>query len=310
MSRIDLSKVKRLSFDARKTKVEVGSFAGIPPAMKGFFDALPNFLKASDLRALSGDMIRARRRGKGIIWLMGAHPLKLGLSPVINDLIKNGYITHLALTGAGIIHDLEIAFWGRTSEDVQASLTDGSFGMVKETPMYLAQALAQSGAQDGIGSAVGRYLVEKGPEYGSYSVLAGAYGQKRPVTVHVAIGTDTVCQHPEFDAALWGKKSHIDFEILAEGVRTLHDGGVVVNFGSAVLLPEVFLKALAVARNIYGDISDFSAANFDMIQHYRPMENVVNRPTAKGGKRYSFTGHHEIMLPLLAAALKSFADET
>jgi hypothetical protein len=219
--------------------------------------------------------------------------------------MKNGYITHLALNGAGIIHDLEIAYWGRTSEEVAETLADGSFGMVEETPEYLARAIAQSDNDVGIGEAVGRFLINENPPYVSNSVLAQAYRLKIPVTVHVAIGTDTICQHPEYNAALWGAKSHLDFKILAENIKRLHDGGVVINFGSTVILPEVFLKALTVARNLYGNITGFSAANFDMIQHYRPNINVVDRPTIKGGKKYSFTGHHEIMMPLLSAALKS-----
>ena len=152
---------------------------------------------------------------------------------------------------------------------------------------------------------MGRYITHHKPDYTSFSVLACAFKKKTPVSIHVAIGTDTICQHPEFDAALWGEKSHNDFKMLAENIRKLHKGGVVINFGSAVVLPEVFLKALTVARNIYGDISGFSAANFDMIQHYRPNENVVKRPTINSGKRYTITGHHEIMMPLLSAAIKS-----
>lgn len=303
--RINLREIKRYSVSKRKTKTDVRLFSGVPKPIKSFFDALPDFLKAVDLKNLTMDMINARKRSKGIIWMMGAHPLKVGLSPIINELIRTGYMTHLALNGGGVIHDIEIAFWGRTSEEVAETLADGSFGMVKETPIYLAEALAGSGDDVGIGEAVGKYIVDKKPEYALYSVLAQAYRKKVPVSVHVGIGTDTICQHPEFDGALWGQKSHLDFKILAENIKSINRGGVVINFGSAVILPEVFLKALTVARNIFGKISGFSAANFDMIQHYRPNENVVNRPTIGGGKRYSFTGHHEIMLPLLGAALKS-----
>jgi len=301
----DLKKIKRHSVKARKTRSNVNGFANVPEAIESFFDSLPDFLKAADFKHLAGDIIQARNQDKAIIWMMGAHPLKIGLSPVIIDLIENGFITHLALNGAGVIHDLEIAYWGCTSEEVAETLGDGSFGMVKETPEYLARALSQSMNDDGIGEAVGMFLLKENPPYASYSVVAQAYRLKIPLTVHIAIGTDTICQHPEFDAASWGAKSHLDFEILAENIRRLHDGGVVINFGSAVILPEVFLKALAVARNLYGDISGFSAANFDMIQHYRPNVNVVDRPTLGGGKKYSFTGHHELMMPLLSAALKS-----
>jgi len=305
IKRVDLKNAKRYSVKDRKTRSDVKRFAGVPKSIKSFFDSLPHFLKAADLKNLAADIIQARKHKKAIIWMMGAHPLKIGLPPIIIDLLKNGYITHLALNGAGVIHDLEIAYWGRTSEEVAETLADGSFGMVKETPEYLARALTQAESIDGIGEAVGMFLAKENPPYVSYSVVAQAHRMKIPVSVHVAIGTDTICQHPEFDAALWGEKSHLDFKMLAENVKFLHNGGVVINFGSAVILPEVFLKALTVARNIYGDITGFSAANFDMIQHYRPNVNVVERPTIGGGKKYSFTGHHELMMPLLAAALKS-----
>lgn len=301
----DLNKVKRYSVKDRPTKANINNFALVPKSIKSFFESLPKFLKAADLKSLASDMIKARERNKAIILMMGAHPIKVGLSPLIIDLIKNKYITHLALNGACIIHDLEIAFWGRTSEEVTETLTDGSFGMVEETPQYLAEALSRVSPDVGIGEAVGKYIFRKKPEYIKYSILAYAYKKKLPASVHVAIGTDTICQHPEFNGALWGEKSHLDFKILSSNVKNLHNGGVVINFGSAVLLPEVFLKALTVGRNLYGKIDGFSAANFDMIQHYRPNVNVVERPTINGGKRYSFTGHHEIMMPLLCAALKS-----
>jgi hypothetical protein len=303
--RADLSKVKRYSVKKRPTKASVSHFAKVPKSIKPFLDSLPDFLKAADLKNLASDINKARRKGKAIIWMMGAHPIKVGLSPVIIDLIKNKFVTHLALNGAGVIHDLEITRWGRTSEEVAETLTDGSFGMVEETPLYLALALQQAGSDIGIGEAVGKYLYKTDSEFKEYSILAAAYKRKLPVSVHIAVGTDTICQHPEYDAALWAKKSHLDFKMLSAGVKNLHNGGVVVNLGSAVILPEVFLKALTIGRNLYGKINGFAAANFDMIQHYRPNVNVVQRPTIDGGKRYSFTGHHELMLPLLAAALKS-----
>lgn len=304
-NRADLNKVKRYSVNDRPTKADVDNFAGLPNSIKPFFDALPNFLKAADLKNLAHDINQARAGGKGIIWMMGAHPIKVGLTPLIIDLMKTGYITHLALNGACVIHDFEIAFWGRTSEEVAETLRDGSFGMVKETPQYLAEALLDSPADAGIGAAVGQFILNKHPQFSDYSILAQAFANNLPVSVHVAIGTDTICQHPEFDAAVWGEKSHLDFKSLCASAKSLHDGGIIINFGSAVILPEVFLKALTVARNLYGEVVNFSAANFDMIQHYRPNLNVVTRPTMGGGKRYSFTGHHEIMMPLLYAALKS-----
>lgn len=303
--RADLNKVKRYSVNDRPTKAGVGNFAGLPDAIESFFDKLPNFLKAADLKNLARDMNKAKANGRGIIWMMGAHPIKVGLTPIIVNLIETGYITHLALNGACVIHDTEIAFWGRTSEEVAETLSDGSFGMVEETPKYLADALRSSSADTGIGAAIGKYILDKNPKYKDYSLLAQAQAAGIPISVHVAIGTDTVSQHPEFDAAVWGQKSHLDFKTLSASVKALHNGGIVINFGSAVILPEVFLKAITVARNLYGEIINFSAANFDMIQHYRPNLNVVSRPTLGGGRRYSFTGHHEIMMPLLYAALKS-----
>jgi hypothetical protein len=306
-NRADLNRVKRIPVDKRATKAGVDRFAASPKSIKSFFDSLPDYLKAADLKKLASDMIKARHDRKAIIWMMGAHPIKLGLSPVIIDLIKNKYITHLALNGACVIHDFEIACWGRTSEEVAETLADGTFGMVEETPKLLAEAIAKADSDMGIGEAVGKYINKIKPKYAQYSILAAAYKYKLPVSVHIAIGTDTICQHPEYDASLWAEKSHLDFKMLSANVKGLHKGGVVINFGSAVILPEVFLKALTVGRNLYGKITDFSAANFDMIQHYRPNVNVVNRPTLGGGRRYNFTGHHEIMMPLLAAALKSIA---
>lgn len=302
----DLSKVKRYSLNLRGTKSDIRRFAAISKSIKPFLESLPVFLKAVELKELANDIINARRKGRGIIWMMGAHPLKVGLSPVIIDLMKQGYITQIAVNGAFIIHDLEIAFWGRTSEEVSDTIRDGSFGMVKETPRYLAESLQTAAADIGLGEAVGGFIAKKSPEFRRYSVVYEAYRLGVPLTVHIGIGTDTISQHPEYDAAIWGQKSHLDFKLLAGSVKSLNAGGVVLNIGSAVTLPEVFLKAITVGRNLFGEIENFSAANFDMIQHYRPNENVVRRPILNGGKGYSITGHHEIMLPLLAAAIKSY----
>ena len=302
----DLTRVKRYSIKKRPAKSEIGRFGKAPGPIPAFLDALPDFLKAADLKSLAKDIIHARNRGRAIIWLMGAHPFKLGLSPLLINLLNRGYISTLSLNGAGIIHDLENAFWGRTSEEVADTLSDGLFGMVKETPKFLAEALSQAKKDVGLGRSIAEFISLKNPRFAKYSVLRAAYAKNIPVTVHIGIGTETISQHPEYDAGLWGAKSHLDFRLLATSLKSLNDGGVVLNIGSAVFLPEVFLKALTVARNLYGKINDFSAANFDMIQHYRPNENVVNRPTIAGGKRYVFTGHHEIMLPLLAAAIKTY----
>ncbi len=239
-----------------------------------------------------------------MVWMMGAHPLKVGLSPVIIDLVQNGFITHLAINGAGVIHDLEIAFFGKTSEDVADGLADGSFGMVEETPALIFEAAGQA-VRDGLGfgEGIGKFISDQAPSFARYSVIAACYNSDVPVSVHAAIGTDTISQHPGFDGGTIGKLSYDDFLILAESLSGL-TGGAVVNLGSAVILPEVFLKALTAARNIYGRIDNFAAANFDMIQHYRPNVNVVTRPVMESGRGYSFTGHHEIMLPILAAAIK------
>lgn len=304
--KVDLTKVKRYSVKDRPTKADVKRFGRPPGAMRPFFDSLPDFLKAGELKNLAGDLIRAKELGRSMVWMMGAHPLKVGLSPVLIDLMKRKYITHIALNGAGVIHDLEIAFWGRTSEEVAETLQDGSFGMVYETPQYLAKALDESAPDCGLGEAIGRFIIDRKPRFMKYSLTVAAARMRIPISIHVAIGTDTICQHPEFDGAIWGAKSQIDFKILAGNLSGLNRGGVIINIGSAVILPEVFLKALTVARNINGKITDFAAANFDMIQHYRPNENVVRRPTLNGGKKYSITGHHEIMIPLLAAAIRSY----
>jgi hypothetical protein len=305
--KLDISKVKTIKSSARSTKSEVSQFgATVDPedSISAFLRSLPSFLKAQDLLSFAECMARARIENRSIIWLMGAHPIKVGLSPLIIDLINNKFVTHLAVNGAFIIHDLEIACFGRTSEEVADGLADGSFGMVEETPELLFKAASQAGEKNlGLGEGIGCFINEQSPKYGDLSILRKCYEEDIPATVHIAIGTDTVSQHPGFDGALFGRLSADDFLIMAESVSGL-SGGVVVNFGSAVILPEVFLKALTAARNIRGKVENFTAANFDMIQHYRPNQNVVTRPVSGSGKGYSFTGHHEIMMPLLAAAVK------
>jgi hypothetical protein len=306
--RIDLSKIRTIKFENRHTKADVDRF-GRPfrPQLpfSEFLLSLPDYLRAGDLLILANEIAEARSRGAAVIWMMGAHPLKVGLSPIINDLIEGGYVTHLAVNGAFAIHDLEIAFFGRTSEEVIDGLSDGSFGMVEETPRLIFEAAARA-AEDGLGlgEGLGMYVSKESPKFAGHSVFKTCYVNGVPASVHVAIGTDTISQHPGFDGGLFGRLSADDFLVFCDSVSHL-SGGAVINFGSAVILPEVFLKALTVARNITGSVKDFSAANFDMIQHYRPNTNVVSRPVAAGGRGYSFTGHHELMLPLLAAAIKS-----
>ncbi len=306
--RIDLSKIKTVKMDDRQNKTDLSRF-GRPfdPDLpfSDFLKSLPAFLKAGDLLSLSGKIAGARANGKSVIWMMGAHPLKVGLAPVINDLVKEKFISHLAFNGACAIHDLEIAFFGKTSEEVSDGLADGRFGMVEETPGLIFEA-AKNAIENGLGlgEGLGKFISKKSPEYADQSVFLTCYDNDVPVSVHMAIGTDTISQHPGFDGAVFGKLSNDDFLMFCESISNLGEG-VIVNIGSAVILPEVFLKALTVARNIYGTIENFTAANFDMIQHYRPNTNVVIRPVADKGAGFSLTGHHELMLPLLAAAIKS-----
>jgi hypothetical protein len=307
--RIDLKKVKTYSIKRSPRKTQIKNF-GKPLSsesdISSFLESLPKCLKADDFRKLLDSIVKAKQKGKPIIFMFGAHVIKCGLSPILIDLMQNGFISLLATNGAGAIHDFEIALWGKTSEEVERSIQDGSFGMAKETAEIFNQVslLAQKDNM-GLGEAIGKKIWELKAKFRKYSLLANAFKLKIPVTVHVAFGTDIVHQHPNFDPSSTGRATHIDFEILANEVSKLNNGGVVLNFGSAVILPEVFLKALSVARNIKGRIENFTTANFDMIQHYRPNLNVVLRPTQKSGQGFSFSGHHEIMLPLLAWALKA-----
>lgn len=306
--KLDISRVKTIKSADRKTRADVSKF-GVPISpekpVTEFLKSLPSFLKADDLLEFAGRVAQAKADGKSLIWMMGAHPIKVGLSPLIIDLAERGFISHLAVNGAFMIHDLEIAFFGRTSEDVSGGLEDGSFGMVEETPGTIFKAVSNTMEKDmGLGEGIGSYIEDNSPEYREHSVLRYCYSHDIPVSVHVALGTDTLSQHPGFDGAAFGKLSGDDFLIMAESVSRLN-GGAVINFGSAVILPEVFLKALTVARNVKGKIGNFAAANFDMIQHYRPNLNVVTRPVLGSGKGFSFTGHHEIMMPLLSAAIKA-----
>jgi len=308
-TRIDLSKIKTYSVRNRRSKAEIKSF-GRPldpdSNVSDFLRRLPGYLKAEDLRSLIDLIIKARRRGKPIILMMGAHPIKCGLSPVLIDLMKEGFITLLSTNGAGAIHDLEIALWGKTSEEVEKGIEDGSFGMAKETGEIFNQISSFAYEQDlGLGEAIGERMLQLKAKFNKHSLLACAYRLNIPACVHVAFGTDIVHQHPGFDPSSTGEATHVDFRVLAQEVSKLNNGGVVLHFGSAVILPEVFLKALSVARNVKGKVRNFTTANFDMIQHYRPNVNVVCRPTRTSGRGFSFTGHHEIMIPLLAWALKA-----
>jgi deoxyhypusine synthase len=236
--------------------------------------------------------------------MMGAHVIKCGLSPIVIDLLKRGIISIVALNGAGAIHDVEAAYWGQTSEEVEKNLQDGTFGMSQDTAKILNETILLTKNRDlGFGEVLGKKISEDKPEFHHVSILANAYELDIPVTIHAAIGTDIVHQHHNADGAAIGERILRDFRFFAKIVSLIGNGGVVLNIGSSVVLPEVFLKALTVAKNLDHSIDNFFTANFDMIQHYRPQMNVIQRPTVSGGKGYNFTGHHELMIPFLSAAI-------
>jgi len=304
---ININKVKTYSVKARMSKVSLADFAQIPAKKKGFlafYNSLPNILKAKDLRCVVKDLVSARKNGRSVIFMAGAHVIKCGLNPVLIELIKNKVITCVCLNGAGIIHDFEVAFQGKTSEDVAQNLKTGKFGMSKETAEFINSAVA-SGVESGLGlgNSIAKKIADSRLRYKNLSLLYNAYKYKVPVCVFVGIGTDIIHQHPSFDAGLTGEGSLRDFYTLTDIIRGLNKGGVVLNFGSAVMLPEVFLKSLNLARNLGNKVKDFTTANFDMIYQYRAAQNVVLRPTESNGKGYYIIGHHEIMLPLLAQAV-------
>ncbi|MCX5701867.1 MAG: deoxyhypusine synthase family protein [Candidatus Omnitrophica bacterium] len=304
---ININKVKTYSVKARKSKVKMDDFAKTPvrkTSFLKFYDSLPNILKAKEIRSIVSAVIKAHKTKKSVIFMAGAHVIKCGLNPILIELIKKKIITCICLNGAGIIHDFEIAFQGRTSEDVGESLKIGQFGMGKETADFINNA-AKEGVLEGLGlgCSIAKKISESSLNYKNLSLLYNAYKYKVPVCVYVAIGTDIIHQHPSFDAALTAEGSLRDFHLLVDNVIRMNNGGVVLNFGSAVILPEVFLKALNLARNLGNKVKEFTAANFDMIYHYRPLQNVVSRPVMAGGSGYYIIGHHEIMFPLLAQAI-------
>jgi hypothetical protein len=301
---LDLSGLRTISIHARGGKVRVEDFAQpfSGGGAKAWLNSLPSILAADSFRAVVDAIAQAQSRKKMILWGIGGHVIKCGLAPVLIDLMRRRYATAFALNGAAAIHDFEIAIAGQTSEDVEAVLPDGTFGTAEETGREMNAALH---GEAGFGEALGGHLEKiADPRYASVSLLHEAYRLAIPVTVHVAIGTDTAHTHPTADGGAIGRATHRDFRLLCALVKELNDGGVYLNVGSAVLLPEVFLKAVSVVRNLGHPLANFTTANFDFLQHYRPRVNVVERPHARsGGKGYSITGHHEIMIPLLAAAL-------
>jgi hypothetical protein len=302
-----LDGVKTYPLASRPSKVAIADFGR--PHRKGervaaFLRGLPGILAGQTLRGLVADIARARARRKPILWGLGAHVIKVGLSPTLVDLMERGFVTAVALNGAGIVHDFELAVAGQTSEDVDAGLGEGAFGMARETGEEINRAIVE-GDRDGLGlgAAIGRYLEGRRARHRRLSLLHTAWRLGLPATVHVAVGTDIVHMHPACDPAALGRTTHLDFRLFAGQVAALGGGGVYLNVGSAVLLPEVFLKAVTLARNLGHPLRDFATANLDFIQSYRPNTNVVQRPTRGVGRGYSLTGHHELLVPLLAAAL-------
>jgi hypothetical protein len=302
----DLSHVRTYPLQSRSSKVNVSQFARPhqPGAgLGGFVDSLPQLLAGDDFRAVVAAVLGARRAERPIVWGVGAHVIKTGLSPLLIDLMRRGFVSALATNGAGLIHDFEIALAGATSEDVDSALGPGRFGMAAETGSELNGAIvAGVGLGLGLGQAAGRHLLERRPPYAEHSLFATAAALDIPVTVHVALGTDIIHMHPDASGAALGEGSLRDFRYFASSVARL-EGGVFLNCGSAVILPEVFLKAVGLARNAGRSLDRLTTVNLDFLRHYRPQTNVVTRPTAGIGRGYSLVGHHELLIPLLAAAV-------
>ena len=273
-------------------------------SFRGFLDSLPHVLAAADLRELAIAIATAKRQSRVFLLMMGAHPIKVGLGPIISGLLRDKILSAIATNGAAIIHDFELAHSGRTSEDVGRGLSDGSFGMADETGAFLNRAAKIAATEDkGLGEIIGREILERKLKFRDQSIFATAYEVGAPATVHVTIGADIIHMHPDADGAAIGKATMADFHRLGSVVAKL-SRGVVINLGSAVVMPEVFLKALNLARNLGSKASNFTAADMDFIRHYRPLNNVVERPTEGGGRRVMLTGHHELMFPMLAAAVR------
>jgi len=308
--------VRTYPLASRKSKVSVRDFAKAPAtnlSLTSFLESLPNILAAEDLRNLLTAIHKARKQRKAILWGIGGHVIKVGLGPVLIDVMKRGFVSGIAMNGAALIHDFEIALAGNTSEDVEASLGEGQFGMAEETGKHLNEiAKLSHRIRIGYGEAAGQFLTSGVIEvkHADSSVLVAAYKRRIPVTIHLAIGTDIPHMHSAANGAALGDATHHDFRLFCALVQQMHPGGVYLNWGSAVLLPEIFLKAISVVRNLGVPLHPITTANFDFIQHYRPLQNVVRRSTASAHGRsgpeshgYAITGHHELLMPLLAAAL-------
>lgn len=307
---LSLEDVSTYPLASRPSKVTVADFArpvANDASLDDFLKSLPNILAVQGLREVAVQIRRAKKLQKPIIWGIGGHVVKTGLAPLIIDLLERGYVSAIASNGSVLVHDAEIAMVGSTSEDVDATLGAGAFGAAQETGKLL-NAAAREGQRDqiGLGEAMGRALVALNPPHGKFSLLCATFEKRIPFTSHVAIGADIAHFHPDADGGALGETSQTDFRLLAELVRRMNGGGVYLNIGSAVMLPEVFLKAVTLVRNLGHPLEDITTANFDFIQSYRPLTNVVRRPTADGaGRGISITGHHELMIPLLAAAIRS-----
>ena len=301
----DLSRIRTVPVAQRRNKVDpklLASPPGSDHSFAAFLSSLPDVLAARDLRQVVDAVVQAKRNGRGVILLLGGHVIKVGLGPLVNAWLERGIVTHVALNGAAAIHDFELAAYGGTSEDVESGLADGSFGMAEETGAEMNAAItAAARAGYGMGEGLARTLVQRQQLPGAEaSILATAHRLDVPVTVHPAVGAEIIHQHPAADGAAVGETGQRDFRRLAGSLPDLDQGGVALNWGSAVIMPEVFLKALTVARNLGGGRpTHFTAADFDMQRHYRPRVNVVQRPTQAGGSGYLLTGHHELLLPLL-----------
>jgi hypothetical protein len=306
---IDIGMMRTRSIHQRVSKVQIQEFAKVyekGSGVKGLLNSLPHILAGVGFHSVVKAILDARARQKAVIWALGAHVIKCGLNPILIQLMKHNFISAVALNGAGAIHDFEIAIIGSTSEDVEKELPGGDFGTGEETGQWMNEAIRQGvSAGKGVGEALGACLEQSTGRfpYLTYSLLASAYALKIPATVHIALGTDTIHNHPAADGSALGKGSLQDFRVLTSLIRDLHDGGVFLNCGSAVILPEVFLKAFSMVRNLGYPLENFTTVDLDFLQHYRPIQNVIKRPTVRSGQGISLTGHHELMIPLLAASL-------
>lgn len=313
---LEFETIATYSIAERKSKVHAGMFGKALDGAEnilGLISKLPHILAAENLRLLIRSILYARASHRPIIWGLGGHVIKVGLGPILADLMDYGFVTGIAMNGSAAIHDFEVAYRGATSEEVDEQIGSGRFGMARETGEFMNRAINQAAAdQIGMGEGLGRFVKRNEPpfQFEALSVLSRAYSKKIPVTVHVAIGTDIIHIHPAASGTNLGETTFRDFRLLCAMTQGLNGGGVYLNVGSAVILPEVFLKAISVVRNLGFELEEFTTANLDFIQHYRPTQNVLKRPTQDSGQAIALTGHHEIMIPLIAAALKaSVADQ-